>query len=865
MNQYLDDPNYPSIQASPIVNPTLNAVSRILRGARDFGDKAQIPDWVPLIGDQGVGELFLGNSPEEVEQWSYGNSPFTSSKDRSGTGSLIPNLKSNRRQSFADAAMLGVDVLPGAGFLAKATHGMPVGLSTKPVKPKITTAGSQAVPELTGRKLSSALRKNGVPISNGDEAASLWSQGKKIYAFHEMDGQPFLVNDLETLGTYAPDQLLMLPSSGAVKKPKKGAISDVFGDEDSYEEALTKALRGDHLKRTDDGKYVGGPADLVTPQKLASNRGYADQKVKEGAFNADWYDRSTEAAKEISGYDPAIHGWGTDSPEGAMASLFSRGGAAYSPQATPDYQVNAILKQHNAKVLNDEDLFPKTGAQGRNVSNAYEYNPDTGMYDISPEKIRLGKKTGSYGDATDSTVDPLSLYKTANDIWHGRVMGYGKNFKRGFTPQEHGFLTGENMLLADRANKGSYGADSLGEDFLWTPRGAQAATWGGERLAQYSAKQQKAIAKALKAGKKPPTEKSVEELTKMASLGIDDAIPNRIANQNYEFITGENVNHLKGLNKADDATRQEYSDMAADAFLLDGNRDPIFDAYQMFQKPTVKTQGSYLNSAGVLETNPGLSARPLVSLTNSDLGLTAGGKPKRGGGQISATENKALSNAALLRSYLLGQEGVATNKVTQANTSMKAFEKNGWQYLPKEGEDLNLAVKAFEDAGLNAVHDGTYVTAGRFENDLPAKTVQAAGKKIAKSGDFGGEFVPGRFESTLEEPKWTKNQGTGETTRDLLSRLMDDPEYQVKNFDKKLSGEKFKNSVGNLNRVDEEFSKKSGMPVREDLMLARKIISESGVQGLIDYVKKTGGKGLPAALVAPGGMEMFLSDEGLQE
>lgn len=79
------------------------------------------------------------------------------------------------------------------------------------------------------------------------------------------------------------------------------------------------------------------------------------------------------------------------------------------------------------------------------------------------------------------------------------------------------------------------------------------------------------------------------------------------------------------------------------------------------------------------------------------------------------------------------------------------------------------------------------------------------------------------------------------------------------------SSDKFKSHVGGLNKVDEEFSKKTGMPLREDLMLARKIISESGVQGLIDYVKKTGGKGLPAALAAPGGLEMFLADEGQQE
>ena len=94
---------------------------------------------------------------------------------------------------------------------------------------------------------------------------------------------------------------------------------------------------------------------------------------------------------------------------------------------------------------------------------------------------------------------------------------------------------------------------------------------------------------------------------------------------------------------------------------------------------------------------------------------------------------------------------------------------------------------------------------------------------------------------------------------------MDDPAYQVKDFETKLGKKEFRDSIGGLNKVDRDFSDKSGLPVREDLMLARKIISESGVKGLIDYVKKTGGKGLPAALIAPGGLEMYLSSEDQRE
>jgi hypothetical protein len=53
--------------------------------------------------------------------------------------------------------------------------------------------------------------------------------------------------------------------------------------------------------------------------------------------------------------------------------------------------------------------------------------------------------------------------------------------------------------------------------------------------------------------------------------------------------------------------------------------------------------------------------------------------------------------------------------------------------------------------------------------------------------------------------------------------------------------EPFKSSVGNLNEVDGAFSKELGMPTTKDLMLARKIISDSGLDVLREYVKKTGG------------------------
>ena len=39
--------------------------------------------------------------------------------------------------------------------------------------------------------------------------------------------------------------------------------------------------------------------------------------------------------------------------------------------------------------------------------------------------------------------------------------------------------------------------------------------------------------------------------------------------------------------------------------------------------------------------------------------------------------------------------------------------------------------------------------------------------------------------------------------------------------------------------------------MREDLLRLRQMIKDVGLQGVIDYVKKTGGAGLPAVVLVP--------------
>jgi hypothetical protein len=127
-------------------NEGVGMVADFVRNVRDLANQYEVKDWVPLLGGLGVGDLLLGKSPEEIENWAYGNAPMA--MPPSGTGGLIPVVKTGRKEGLADAAMLGLDVAgmtKGAGMVAKG-----IGKSVK--KSKAAVAAASASPAAAGDK-----------------------------------------------------------------------------------------------------------------------------------------------------------------------------------------------------------------------------------------------------------------------------------------------------------------------------------------------------------------------------------------------------------------------------------------------------------------------------------------------------------------------------------------------------------------------------------------------------------------------------------------------------------------------------------------------------------------------------------------
>ena len=680
------------------------------------------------------------------------------------------------------------------------------------------------------------------------------------------------------------------PKKKAPKKaaPKKKAIGTIFDDVTDYNQALGMARRGEHLRQDPTGQYVGGPRNLSgesfavnTPARLKKFRQNYDKKLEAGLYNADWYDRARQTAADLSNIDLGNLDQYVGSNTGAKGSLFARGTAAYSPQYTPPSEVNAFAKQHNAKVVLGQDLVPKTRSQAANVANAYEIDPQTSRFIFTPEEIKLGRKTGPYAEAKDPMVDPRLLYKTANDIWHGRALGFdqtGGRFDRAFTPQETNFLIGENLLAADRANLAKLAPGRMGDnggppldDFDWTPRTAQAATWGTERFDSMLAAQEKAAAKYAKdmeaykkgvakweakgkpKGQKPkkpkePKIRTEDEIREYAKTGIDTAVNRNLASVTGEYMPGYKVKQASELFENNDAAN-EFSDVMAAAT---GPRDPTLEALQVFNMPIREIPGGYMNSADVFEKNKAYEAAMLGSTYTPrrgaiEQGLSAKTANQKAGPQMDEATEKALRLSAMMHAPRHAQEGTGANmfipeKATHRPSQLNAAEIAGPRAsLEKAIDDLRNV------PGLDVVDMQDIARITQFpgaKNPLTPEQIQAGIEGVTLPSDVSK--LVGRLDSTGYWPSWGE-EGSGQMTKQWLEDI---DALGVPNVYDRLNTPEFLDPIRRENAAREAIFQKYGYKSRADIKKFTDLLAKEGPKSIRDFVKKYGATGLPAVLGA---------------
>jgi hypothetical protein len=673
-------------------------------------------------------------------------------------------------------------------------------------------------------------------------------------------------------------------AQAAVKAPKVAAanltdesIATLF-DGKNAAEADVLARASAHLKQNPNtGQYIGAPRGVDSPGKLGAMRRKVDQKVEDGQFNATWYDRARNTAEDVSGFR---QGMDPMSEEGRMASLFARGGAAYSPQASPANEINSFLRQHNAKVLTGQDVRARMDDQMANVARAYEIDPFTGQATFRPERIELGNKTGPYADAKDPTIPEDELYKTANDLWHGRVFGYKGDatnpdvlFDRGFTPQEHGFLTGENLLMADRATAKGLVPPGAAADYKWTPRSGQAATWGAVRLEKMVKEQNAALAKyekdlakyekAKAGGKKAskpskPQVKSIEQMKKEAAGGIDDAANANTAAITAEFAPGSTSGMFQGFGNVPADVQEQF---ARQSLEQRGQYNPVVRSMSMFQRPIRTVQGEWVdNATGAVERNLTDVSRPLVDKRPSVLGTTKKGDPKTGGMQMSEQSRGALEFASAIEGVTRGQQGVGMGAFTPANSSFSAAEKTGAR-ITGSAESLAKAKEALSSAGLDVMDYGDGgLLVGRYApgsasgaswNDaVDGKEIQDKIKKaiVKLDGDF--EITPGRLESGLMTVPWGA-EGSGQVAR-FLDEQLSRPDIGW--AAPRLDAAGVPELIARQQNVGQELLGSYGVGNRADVQKLMDLLSGSGggFQNFQRYVRENGFQGLPILALMAG-------------
>lgn len=110
----------PQMTATPR-SPRLGMLADALMAARNFANRVQVPQAVPLIGGEGLGSLVLGRAPEELVEMSYGNMPMRVNPYAGRTASFVPEMKPNRGAQVAD--LLSLAGVPGGGRTAAAMVG----------------------------------------------------------------------------------------------------------------------------------------------------------------------------------------------------------------------------------------------------------------------------------------------------------------------------------------------------------------------------------------------------------------------------------------------------------------------------------------------------------------------------------------------------------------------------------------------------------------------------------------------------------------------------------------------------------------------------------------------------------------------
>lgn len=629
----------------------------------------------------------------------------------------------------------------------------------------------------------------------------------------------------------APDQLAFstaLKEGGkrAARNTKKTANAAIDWKAMAPLERQEFALRGGHLKQMPDGKYVGSP-NVYTPAELGKLRALLAERVRETLEHdwttgyPPWYERQRAGVLEVAGNNPA------------KQHMVAQGIGIYSPQATPDVNFTAMANQSaHHMYTGDPTRRPRTKPQSEKYAKV-----------LQGQEVKQGPKTGPFAESSDpSRADP---HMATNDIWVGRLFGYagkdGKEFSRGFTPQEHAFVQGELQRVTSIANKEGWGGKTT-----WTVEEIQANPWvhlKGQSLAKKE---------------KLTYEKGIEK----AQRTTLEALPRNTAYLNNEVIPGAASRHLEGVRLGSDDLKDEYT-RALGNFIGADQRNVFTQSLpNALERPAVPFVGDYV-SDGVRTSDPGIASRPIVERIKSILRDDAGAPvlSKKGNPieqvDIDPTSMHALKVQQALHGLFNMQEGSPINMFVPQGPGVRVADMNaamvGQVGSPLTKAQVGALREASTKAGLphivdfgdgraivtNFDKDVALIDKARkaLHNEIPdIKTVY--GKRISDMVDLKAE---------LKQP-----EGSGAVTQAILDLLDESPEqsrYLLQRYDK--NPDVFEHIAGGGAR-DATFATRTNTAARGDLdHLRDEVLKRNSLEAFFDWVRKNGTAGFPAVGAIP--------------
>lgn len=611
------------------------------------------------------------------------------------------------------------------------------------------------------------------------------------------------------------------PKKKASKK-KKSLIQTANLRDMTTAEAIKAASKEPHLIKGPDGQYIGAPRGFKTKQRVNKQRKAFDAEVAAGADGGDWYER----ARDFNKY--------SQPDDRYLESLAADEQALWSAQANPDTNLGWAIDARNAYNAGKPLDKVRTGQQARSYIEARDaYDPMLGHnggppLDDNVGRVRLGKKTGIYGQHLDPNQPPATT--GTNDIWHARQLGYtnadGGEFSRALTEQEHRYMDYETMLAVQRANDMKLG----GRDD-WTGAEIQAAPWvagKGRALSERSG------------GKKTVAEGIAE-----ASKTYPEYAGKYTVHVPHEQIPGKSTGLLSPLIDADSATKRAFTDEAQ--WVDSKGRDRLLDETLGggYVLPTTKGQGAYMNSAKEIEYNPVDVARPMSGFRVDE---------KTGVKRIPQEVVGALDSTNAVRGLLDFQEGVAWNKVVPSSKGPKtSFEMNIGRMPNKQ--EMKDVVKLADKYGVEIVANTDQGLAfrkfGQETRDLNKMLKGEFGQELRRifpgmdvqGGKWAGDDSPiGAYFDLSEE---LAQAGTGAATMKVLNQVESMKDIAPKYYDNLMNSKGVQiKARENLERLD-RWEKKLGGDQRADYRRMLQIVGDGKLKALRDYVKKYGPAGLP--------------------